>query len=188
MKTYTAKIPHTPDTIRQFATVQFDAFHRSLKIGLLAAAAVLAVAGVLLHETPALSLLCLFAGCLLFTNTNAYARFVSNKVIERFHGSFPTVAFSFTETGFTAGENTVSFRDLHKLLEDSDHLYLLSSSQYGYMIAKSSISGPDGWRGLRDMLQKKTGLSWTRPVTLNSLSLERLRTLFTGRRDTPPHL
>ena len=172
MKLYTAKMQHSAETVRKFTLLQYNTFEWWRKGGILLLSVVLILLGLSLHS-PVPVILCLFAGCILLTNSNARATSVADGVIEAMHGNFPLLSYSFTESVFSDGEDRpeVPYRKLYRLIADEEYLYLFVSKASGYMVQKASVEGEKGADGLMELISQQSGLKWTRPFSLLSFSL-----------------
>ena len=170
---YRAKMQHSSDTLKRFTVLQYDTFEPLGKLLRLAAAVVLIVIGAF-SGSSALLVFLLFVGCVLMTNLNFKAVAVADRVERALGGKFPTLAYSFSDSGFTDGEGRekVAYASLIRLIEDKEYLYLFVSKASGYMIELSSVTGDGGAEGLKRLLSEKSGCKWTSPVTLLTLRLK----------------
>ena len=176
MKLYTAKMQHSADTVRAFTLLQYNTFEWWRKGIIFVLSVVLILLGLSLRSSI-LVILCLFAGCILLTNSNTRATSVAEGVIEAMQGNFPLLTYSFTETGFSDGEDrpAVPYQKLYRLIEDNQHLYLFASKASGYMVQKASVEGEKGADGLMELISQQSGLKWTKPFSLFSFSLKDLQ-------------
>ena len=180
----TASMRHTEQTLRRLSKTQYDTFCFGRK-------AVQAVCGLILiglgiaGGNAVLSVLCLFAGCWLCMNTDTPAKVRASKVIDSMNGRFPFTCYRFgpAEILLDAGEDgdgepqRIAYASLIRLVEDEGYLYLYISKLSAYMIDKATVA-PDA-ASLKALIEKQTGLRWTRPTSLFNFSL---RTLLAGRR------
>ena len=179
MEQYTAEMRHSAETVRRFTLVQYNTFEWWRKILLLAVSAGLILFGAVYGPSSgssALMILSIFIGCILFTNLNFRANTIADQVSEAMHGNFPTLQFSFTETGFQDGpkREAVPYEKLFCLLHDEDYLYLFISKASGYMIRKDSVKGEGETQGLMELISRKTGLPWQKPFSLLTFSIRDL--------------
>ena len=172
---YTARMRHSPETVRRFTALQYDTFEWGRKLLMLLLSAGCMLLG-LVSGSAVLAVLCFFVGALLLTNLNARANAVADGVIEAMGGSFPELEYTFGESAFRDGEARpeVPYTRLMRLIEDGEYLYLFISRASGYMLARESAEGEGGAEGLMRFLSEKTGLSWTKPVSLWTFRLQDL--------------
>ena len=96
----------------------------------------------------------------------APANYLANRVIALFHGRFPVLHYSFSETGMKIEDKKpeTTYSAFIRLVEDGDYLYLFQSSQYGTMVKKSTVQGDGEADGLKRFLTEKTSLKWVAPT------------------------
>ena len=172
---YTARMRHGPETVRRFTALQYNTFEPGRKLLMLALSAGCMLLG-LASGSAMLAVPCFFVGALLLTNLNARANAVADGVIEAMGGSFPELVYFFGEDAFRDGEErpAVPYEKLIRLIEDGEYLYLFVSKASGYMLSRSSVEGEGGCEGLMRFLAEKSGLMWTKPVSLWTLRLRDL--------------
>lgn len=173
MTLYTAEMKHSADTLKRFTTLQYNAFEMVRKVIMILLAIILIITGVSAGSSAAL-ILCLFLGCIILTNLNAKAESVADQVAKSLNGHYPQLKYSFTENGFTDGEDRpeVPYVSLIRLIEDNDYLYLFISKASGYMIEAKTIQGTGGEHELKKLISEKSGLNWTSPPTILNISLK----------------
>ena len=174
---YTAEMHHSRETLNRFIRVQYDTFEFGRKAILFAAAVGLILFGIAKAAAAALlSVICLIGGCLLLTNIDAKAKSVADGVAEAMKGKYPSLQYSFSDSGFRDGEGKeeVPYSRLFRLMADEKYLYLFISKASGYMLELSTVSGEADAEGLKSFLSGKTGLKWLRPVTLMNFNIKDL--------------
>lgn len=186
MVLYQAEMQHSAETVKRFTHLQYDTFEWWRKLLLFILSALLILFGVFFGSSSGFSILtvfCIFAGSILFTNLNTRANMVADQVIEAMQETYPVLQYSFSETGFTDGKDrpTVSYAKLFRLISDEEYLYLFASKASGYMIRKKSITGEGGAQGLMDLISQKSGLSWQNPVSFLTFSIKDLYSLIRRR-------
>ncbi|MBO6093530.1 MAG: YcxB family protein [Oscillospiraceae bacterium] len=186
MVLYQAEMQHSAETVKRFTHLQYDTFEWWRKLVLFILSALLILFGVFFGSSSGFSILtvfCIFAGSILFTNLNTRANMVADQVIEAMQETYPVLQYSFSETGFTDGKDrpTVSYAKLFRLISDEEYLYLFASKASGYMIRKKSITGEGGAQGLMDLISQKSGLSWQNPVSFLTFSIKDLYSLIRRR-------
>ena len=186
MVLYQAEMQHSAETVKRFTRLQYDTFEWWRKLLLFILSALLILFGVFFGSSSGFSILtvfCIFAGSILFTNLNTRANMVADQVIEAMQETYPVLQYSFSESGFTDGKDrpTVSYAKLFRLISDEEYLYLFASKASGYMIRKKSITGEGGAQGLMDLISQKSGLSWQNPVSFLTFSIKDLYSLIRRR-------
>lgn len=186
MVLYQAEMQHSAETVKRFTHLQYDTFEWWRKLLLFILSALLILFGVFFGSSSGFSILtvfCIFAGSILFTNLNTRANMVADQVIEAMQETYPVLQYSFSESGFTDGKDrpTVSYAKLFRLISDEEYLYLFASKASGYMIRKKSITGEGGAQGLMDLISQKSGLSWQNPVSFLTFSIKDLYSLIRRR-------
>lgn len=177
MREYSGGIVQSPATIKSYSIIQYNIFQTRKKIAVLVLSVALAVSGIAVAgSNKLLGLGLVFLGCILFSNSNAAAEYTANRVIELFKGNYPTLHYSFSDSYILPLESgkSIKYKSLVRLVEDDDYLYLFENSQYAVMVKKSLISGENGAEGLKKLLAEKTGLSWTRPLSILNFNLSNL--------------
>lgn len=186
MVLYQAEMQHSAKTVKQFTTLQYNTFEWWRKLMLFCLSALLILFGAVYGSASGFSVLtifCLFAGCILFTNLNARANLIADHVIEAMQGTYPVLQYSFSESDFTDGDDRpkISYTKLFRLISDEEYLYLFVSKASGYMVRKDSVRGKDDVQGLMDLISGKSGLPWQKPFSFLSFSIKDLRTLTRNR-------
>ncbi len=176
MALFTASIKQNTETIRQYASVLFNVFYSRIKIIGFLISVFLVLTGGFIVKREGISLLLIFLGCILFTSLDAPARYMANRVIALFHGSFPLLVYSFYDDYFLLNdkETKISYDSLIKLIEDEKYYYLFQTKQYGIMVRKDSVSGDTAEEGFKEFIGEKAKLKWEKPPTIMSINLKTL--------------
>lgn len=175
MEKYSASMKQSPEKIRRYSEVLFNIFYAKIKILGMILSVVFVLLGGFVVKSEGLSLVVIFLGCILFTNLNAPSRYIANRVIALFRGSYPTLNYSFFENRMELKDSMILYSELIQLVEDEEYYYLFQSSQFGWMLPKNSVKGEKNKFEFRDFISKKTGLKWRRPPTILNLNLDTLR-------------
>lgn len=175
---YKASIEYTPDNMRLLGAAIDNAFRFGMKIsyGMICIVMILYACYTGL-ETPG-SMLGVALGCLLLPSVNAFERQRTNAAIRRMKGKIVRMDYSFRDHSFlcaTAEEkNEFRYDTLIRLMETRDFLYMFPNRDQAYMIDVSSIQ-PSGEKTFKAFITEKTGLQWTRKMSLLSLDIRALR-------------
>ena len=183
MKTFTARIQHSEQTVRLLCKTQYNTFHFRQKVFQCVAGLALTVTG-LNGALGGWGAVVIFLGCWMLVSLNLQAHNLSKQTLEQLGGHFPSAEYRFAEDRFTFsgenGETDVAYGKLVRLVEDNAYAYLFLGELVTYMVDKSTVSGgEDEWKAF---LEKKTGLSWTRTNRLLTYSLRSFRKNLAGRR------
>lgn len=183
MSLYKASVTYGEESINAFAKAQFSIFQRKTKIIMLAAATLLLLLGAFDVGGRAVSIILLFAGCLLIVNIGniprrtAKAMMKSSSLLDTADYDFGGRAFTVTSGG---ASGRVEYKNLIRLAEDSKYYYLFCSSRVGYMLAKQSLA-PNEPGGFRELLSSKSGCKWSGTGAALSTNLPTLIKKFKNR-------
>ena len=188
MAKYRAKMQHNKDTIQRLVQTQYDTFQFHKKLIHMALAIALILFGLYADPSMFMPLIALFVGCVMLANINAYPKAQAKEVLKMMGDHYPQSDYYFDEDSFTFHKDAeaVPYRNIIRLVEDREYLYLYVSKQSAYMVDKKTISrGKD--MELEDFLSVETGLKWSRPANLLNF---RVKDLFSGSKDdyTGPRL
>ncbi len=167
MELYCASMQHSADTVKKFTLLQYNTFEWWRKALFFILSAALIIFG-LSSGSAVLSIASICIGCIVLTNLNSRAISIADQVAEAMHGSFPLLRYTFRESGFTDGEDReeIPYGRLYRMISDDRYLYLFVSKASGYMLDSESVQGENGQEGLRQFLSEKSGLPWSKPVSL----------------------
>ena len=187
MTLFTARMPHSRETLRRFTRLQYNTFEFGGKAILLLISLALIVfgAGQMLADGTILGIAALLVGCLVLTNLNAKADGIADDVAKAMGGKYPTLEYTFCESSFSFGEGDekkeIPYASLFRILEDGEYLYLFTSKASGYMVLAASVTAADGSAdacgALKARIASAASLSWTRPLSIWSFSLRDLLAL-----------
>lgn len=109
MSLYKASVTYSEESINAFAKAQFGIFQRKTKITLLAAATLLLLLGAFEVGGQAISILLLFAGCLLIVNVGNIPRRTA-KAMMKSSATFDIADYDFGDRAFTVTSGGASSR------------------------------------------------------------------------------
>ncbi len=158
----------------------FNVFYSKLIISGYFVSILLVITGGFFVKKEGASLLLILLGCVIFTNIDAPAKYMANRVITLFHGNFPRLVYYFYEDYMQLKdkETMIPYDNLIKIVEDEEYYYLFQTRQYGIMIRKNSVSCAVESIGLKQFIEEKTGLRWEKPPTIMNINLKALRNAF----------
>ncbi len=176
MNSYFAGIQQSKETITRFSRVQFNIFKYKTKIAIICFCAGLLVIGLaLLNTFKALAVILVFLACIIYANQDAGADYTANMVIDMFKSHYPKLKYVFTQSGYKINDNEkiLKYKDVIKLVEDDEYLYIFQTEQYGIMIKASTVYGDEGLQGFKDFISKETKLRWTKQNRFLSMGSSR---------------
>ena len=172
MTNITAKMAHSKESVELMCITQYNTFEFGKKIALLVISAALIVFGVVARVSTSISLVCIMIGCFMLTGRNTVAKSRADAVIKQLGGQLPVFNYSFGPTKFSFNPDTepVSYTSFSRLAEDSDYLYMFLQNRAAFMVQKNTVSG-GSVNDLKELISRKSGLSWKQPVTLLNFGL-----------------
>ncbi len=181
MKSYTAQIKHSEDTIKAMAKAQYESFRpKSYYIMMVSAIALLALAVFIPGIGQGFKTLMIMLGCFGIVGLGSPPRQLAKQVINNLKGRFPSMGYSFGEKSVQltgADVPVLEYKEIIHLSEDRNYLYIFIQNRSAFMLERSSIK-PDE-QGLKKLVADKTGIAWSRPgvmAKLSSLRFERVKT------------
>ena len=175
MTNITAKMVHTKESVELMCITQYNTFEFGKKIALYVIAIALIVFGIMGKVSTSISLVCIMIGCFMLTGSNAVAKSRADTVIKQLGGQMPVFNYSFGPTKFNFNPDTepVSYSALSRLAEDSNYLYMFLQNRAAFMVQKNTVSG-GSVNDLKELIARKSNLTWKQPVTLLNFSLKSL--------------
>ncbi len=177
---YTASIKQSVESVRKYSLVVFSVFYSKVMITEYVLSILLVLTGSFAVKKEGLSILLILLGCILFMNVDAPAKYLANRVIDFFKGTFPILHYCFHDDYLLISEKMtkIKYTDFIKLVEDDDFFYLFQTKQYGIMIKKTSISGNANNISFQDFISQKSDLTWGKPPTILSFNLKNIVQVF----------
>jgi len=181
MKTCTAHIKHSEETIKAMARAQYESFRpKSYYIMMVSALLLLALALFIPSIGQGFKTLMIMLGCFGIVGLGSPPRQLAKQVIHNLKGRFPNMGYTFTEKSVQltgADVSVLEYKEIIHLSEDNRYLYIFIKNRSAFMLERSSAK-PDV-QELKQLVAEKTGLVWTRPgamAKLSSLRYERVKT------------
>ena len=174
MTNITAKMAHSKESVELMCITQYNTFEFGKKIALLVISAALIVFGVVSRVSTSISLVCIMIGCFMLTGRNTVAKSRADAVIKQLGGQLPVFNYSFGPTKFSFNPDTepVSYTSFSRLAEDRDYLYMFLQNRAAFMVQKNTVCG--SVNDLKELIARKTNLTWKQPVTFLNFSLKNL--------------
>ena len=175
---YTAKMKHSGETITRLVVMQYDTFQFGKKfVRILFSLVLIAYGALFLQEKMVTPILALFLGCMMIAGLNTRPKHNANLLIKQMNGKFPSSDYYFSETGFkdSVKSEEIPYSRLVRLVDDRKYMYFYVTKESAYMVDNASVKGEGGLEGLKDFVAAKSGLKWTRPVTLLNFGLNTFR-------------
>jgi hypothetical protein len=175
MTNITAKMTHTKESVELMCITQYNTFEFTKKIIMYVIAAALIVLGISGKVSTSISLVCIMIGCFMLTGSNAVAKSRADSVIQQLGGQMPAFNYTFGPSKFTFNPDSeaVSYTSFSRLVEDSNYLYMFLKNRSAVMVQKSTVSG-GSVNDLKELIARKSNLTWKQPVTLLNFSLRSL--------------
>ena len=175
MTNITAKMAHSKESVELMCITQYNTFEFRKKVILYVIAVALIVFGIIGKVATSISLVCIMIGCFMLTGSNAVAKSRADAVIKQLGGQLPVFNYSFGPTKFSFNPDTepVSYTSFSRLAEDSGYLYMFLQNRAAFMVPKNAVSG-GSVNDLKELIARKSNLTWKQPVTLLNFSLKSL--------------
>lgn len=164
MKSYTAQIVHTEDSIKKLLECQDRICHTLLNyIGGTGSVILVILALMLQGKIGRISTMILsFIGCWFFLINRHRPRQMADDVLKQLKGRMPVIKFLFTDTGInvmTKGhQETIPYDQVTRLVEDDQYCYFFYKNKAAFMFGKHTAGN---LRELKDFLKSKVKLDWT---------------------------
>lgn len=174
MKTYTASIQNTEDSIRRLMKQHYLAFNKKV----LALQIVLCVGGLTIGMMSTYHIVVrmafLFLGCWVLPFVAHPGREAARQLIKQLDGKFPAMSYTFYETRMLSayeGKETVTlYSDVLLLNEDPLYFFLFLKDKSCFVVDKSTIR-PKEEKAFREALSSACGLEWKKARGLFSMTL-----------------
>lgn len=175
MKTYTASIAHTEDSIQRLMKNQYLLFNKKV----LALQAALCVLGLTLGLGGpfhlAVRMAFLFLGCWMLPFVAKPGREAARQMIRQLNGVLPSMGYTFYASRMlcaTGGKETaVLYSRLIRLTEDERYYYLFQDDHACYMVDKQTLR-PREEEQFRKDLEAACGLEFARVKGIFTMSLQ----------------
>ena len=167
MQVYQASIRYDENTIARMDRAINDSFFFSRKICFLGICIALIAGGALMGVTTTMGIIALLTG------RNA------RQVLRAMRGRTLKMEYTFSGKKFTcaiASGDTSSYEydSIIRLVEEKDYLYLFQKPTQACMVDIASLC-PNQLAEFKESMTKKTGLQWTKPLSILSFSFRQCR-------------
>lgn len=170
------EIKHTEETIFQLFRTQYRSFCQKQMLVRFLLGLGLVFLAAFVNLPNLIRVIVLIMGAWLMVSLDFPSQMNADKSLEVRHGILPKMEYAFGNSGVeVSGEGTMmlKYKQLIRLVEDANYLYLFSSPEAVCMIARSSIKPDD--KKLMDFLSEKTGLEWKTEKSFFFLNLYDIR-------------
>lgn len=174
MKTYTASIQNTEDTIMRLMRVHYLAFNKKV----LTLQAVMCVGGLTIGMMGSYHIVVriafLFLGCWMLPFLAHPGRDAARQLIRQLDGKFPAMTYTFYETRmlscYEGKETTTLYSDVLLLNEDRLYFYIFLKDKSCFVVDKATIR-PKEEKEFREGLERSCGMPWKKPKGIFSVTL-----------------
>lgn len=163
MKTYTAQIVHTKDTIQTLMKCQDRLCHPILNYIGGTGCVILVILALLLESYIGRTATGIFSflGCLLFITNRHRPDQQTEMILQKLGGKMPSIHYSFTDTGILikreTSQQTIPYSQITGLAENENFCFFVYDKKAAFLFEKKTA---DRLSELKEFLQKKTGLNW----------------------------
>lgn len=163
MRSYTAQMAHTPETIKEMLKCQDRLCHPILNYIGGAGCVILVILAIMLQpyigtvSTGVFS----FLGCFLFVTNRHRTEQQFEAFMERVSGAMPEFRYSFTDSGITvkrdSRQETIAYHQITDLAENNGDCFFIYQKKATFMFEKKTAEKlPE----LKAFLEEKTGCKW----------------------------
>ena len=167
------KIEHTEDTITSLYRVQYHAFSKLQMLAWMAVGfAMIMVAAFATIPLWAKTIL-LLIGALVITGVDFPAMVRADSVVESRRGNLPKMEYEFHKDALKVsgeGSMNIAYKNIVRLAEEKNYLYLFMGRDSICMIEKESIR-PKDVDEFKEFVAQKTGLTWQSEKSLLAFNL-----------------
>lgn len=176
---YTAKMKYSAETITKLTEMQYNVFQYREKLMLILASVFSLFLGFYMKSNSIIGVLLIFIGCILITGLNTRPRSIARMLIKQFNGVYPSLSYTFSQSGFASDQekSEMNYSSVIRLIEDKKYLYIYVTKEKAYMIDSSTLS-PNNLDGFKEFISSKTGLKWSKPFSLFSLTIGMIPSIF----------
>lgn len=171
------EIRHTEKTIQQMFQVEYHTYEKLRMLVRAAAGAVLILLALNEGLFMAVRGVLLLAGCWLLISPDFPAACRADRSVMARGGALPVMRYCFEGSGVTVeeggGKKKLPYTQIQRLVEDQDYVYLFFGKKSVCMVEKKSLVPPSA-EDLKALLERQTGLKWTRDWSLLSMNLKDL--------------
>lgn len=186
MERYRASVFYDEESVKQLDATLQKTFHFGRQFILLILCFVLLGVGIRLGIQTTFGLIAILSGCLIAPYAAGYVfpGAAARSSLEAVKGKKFLMDYSFRSSDFVCifgrNETVYQYRDIIRLVDHNEYLYLCISQKQACMLKKSTVV-PEDLEAFKGFIAKKAGLEWTRQPSLLNLSL---RTIRFNRRNT----
>ena len=175
---YSARIVYDENSMKELSRAVSNTFQFGQKaVYVLICLAVLLV-GCAVGLQTVTGMVCVACACVLLPSIKVIDRRRASASLRQLGGKTMTVRYVFREDGFRCYNdretNEFSYSDVIRLVSCKGYLYLFPNRTQAMMIDKSTLK-PKDEDGFRDFLTERTGLEWTRPMSVFTIGLRQIR-------------
>lgn len=172
---FSGTVTYSAQTVRQMEKVRNRTFNLMTSVVRIVCAGVMVVCGYMTGGKAGTAFVAF--GCILAVSSDIIGRWRCEQTVRALGGRTLSVTYRFYETEFLTEVNgqasRCTYAELICLMEDDRHYYLFPNEHQLYMMQKDTLQ-PAKAETFREMIAKKSGLSWLRPLSLLTVNLKQL--------------
>ena len=185
---YSASIVYNQETLKELSKTVNNTFRFGQKACYVIACLALLITGCVIGLSTTGGILCAAFACLLLPSVKVMDSRRAAGSLRQLGSKSMTVRYIFREDGYICSNekehNEFHYVDIVRLVSHRGCLYLFPNRNQAMMIDKKTLK-PDDEDGFKEFLTKKTGLAWTKPMSIFTISLKQIR--FNQKNTRPDH-
>ena len=180
---YTGVSKFDAELVKKLSYTRYNTYMWKSKLLLYCASALMIICALAFIKEKAISLCLLALGCVVLTNVNSTPNSQTKQILRELKGNYPLINYFFGENGFKytgAVDKLSDYGEIDRLVEDEDFFYIFLGNMSGHVIDKKTVMKEDSCEpeAFKQFLSKKTGISWTKPLSRKNLTLQNIMERF----------
>ena len=175
---FKASIIYDKDSLKELSRTVNNTFHFRQKVVYVLICLALLICGCVFGLQTVNGMICLACACVLLPSIKVIDSRRAAASLRALGGESMTVSYVFREDGYSCSNdrerNEFDYSGLIRLVSRRGYLYLFPNSTQAMMIDKKSLEPQDEDR-FKEFLTERTGMEWTRPMSLFTVNLRQIR-------------
>lgn len=175
---YTASIVYNRDSLKELSHTVNNTFHFRQKVVYVLICIILLICGCAFGFQTAKGIICIACACVLLPSVKVLDNRRVNLSLRLLGTDNMTVHYVFSENCFACysgkERNEFMYSEIVRLVTEKSFFYMFPNSTQAMMIDKKSLE-PKNEEKFQDFIKKKTGLEWTKPMSVFTVSLRQIR-------------
>ena len=160
---------HTDESIQKLCKVQFESANRlPITIGYGICALMLVFAAQISQNNTPIAILLMLIGCWIITAISQTPSRNARKITKYYDGNYPDICYTFTKdhilASFPKQTDTLRYKDIDRLIEDTSYCFLLMNNKAVYMFTKDE--SPE-CEAIKAHLEDVTSKKWSNKFGMN---------------------